>query len=118
MQNEVKTETADSVENTASTTVNESSNISQEDFIEGLYLGSDSLNARSLIENIAAVYEKRLSQLSDMSPEEQNVYENISYHIYLDISPGLFGFMACSNTSSCAKEFKFEVLRNAFASFK
>ena len=50
---------------------------SQEDFIEGLYLGRDSLNARSLIENIAAVYEKRLSQLSDMSPEEQNVYENI-----------------------------------------
>jgi len=34
MQNEVKTETADSVENTASTTVNEPSNISQEDFIE------------------------------------------------------------------------------------
>jgi len=34
MQNEVKTETADSVENTASTTVNESSNISQQDFVE------------------------------------------------------------------------------------
>jgi len=34
MENEVKTETADSVENTAQTTVNEPSNISQEDFIE------------------------------------------------------------------------------------
>ena len=34
MQNEVKTETADSVENTASTTVNESSNISEQDFVE------------------------------------------------------------------------------------
>ena len=34
MENEVKTEIADSVENTAPTTVNEPSNISQEDFIE------------------------------------------------------------------------------------
>lgn len=34
MENEVKTETADSVENTAQNTVNETSNISQEDFIE------------------------------------------------------------------------------------
>lgn len=34
MENEVKTETADSVENTAQTTVNEPSNISQEDFVE------------------------------------------------------------------------------------
>ena len=50
---------------------------SQEDFIEGLYIGGDSLAARSLIENIAAVYEKRLTQLSDMSSEEQNIYEEI-----------------------------------------
>ena len=34
MENEVKTETADSVENTAQTTVNEPSNISHEDFVE------------------------------------------------------------------------------------
>ena len=50
---------------------------SQEDFVAGLYIGGDSIAGRSLIENIAFVYEKRLSQLSSLDPEDQTIYEEI-----------------------------------------
>ena len=50
---------------------------SQEDFVAGLYIGGDSIAGRSLIENIASVYEKRLSQLSSLDPEDQTAYEEI-----------------------------------------
>ena len=50
---------------------------SQEDFVAGLYIGGDSIAGRSLIENIAFVYEKRLSQLSSLDPEDQTIYEKI-----------------------------------------
>ena len=50
---------------------------SQEDFVAGLYIGGDSIAGRSLIENIASVYEKRLSQLSGLDPEDQTAYEEI-----------------------------------------
>ena len=50
---------------------------SQEDFVAGLYIGGDSIAGRSLIESIASVYEKRLSQLSGLDPEDQTAYEEI-----------------------------------------
>ncbi len=50
---------------------------SQEDFVAGLYIGGDSIAGRSLIENIAFVYEKRLSQLSSLDHEDQTIYEEI-----------------------------------------
>jgi len=50
---------------------------SQEDFVEGFYIDGNQEAARLLIENISAVYEKRLSKLSDISPEEQEYYEEI-----------------------------------------
>jgi hypothetical protein len=50
---------------------------SQEDFIEGLYSGGDQDAGRLLVENIALVYEKRLSQLSALDPEDQEAYEEI-----------------------------------------
>jgi len=50
---------------------------SQEDFVAGLYIGGDIIAGRSLIENIASVYEKRLSQLSGLDQEDQTDYEEI-----------------------------------------
>ena len=50
---------------------------SQEDFVEGLYIGDNQEAARLLIENISAVYEKRLSSLSSFPAEEQEFYEEI-----------------------------------------
>ena len=50
---------------------------SQEDFIEGLYLGGNPSAARSLTEKIASVYEERLTQLSSFPAEKQNLYEEI-----------------------------------------
>lgn len=50
---------------------------SQEDFIEALFLGDDSNAARLLLENIAAVYEKRLSRLTEIPKEKQVAYEDI-----------------------------------------
>jgi hypothetical protein len=72
MENEVKTETADSVENTASTTVNEPSNISQEDFIEKRLGGEAKTEGNSQVKPEEKKEAKRpekpdvLSQVTDL----------------------------------------------------
>jgi len=70
MENEVKTETADSVENTASTTVNEPSNISQEDFIEKR-LGGE---AKAEGDSVSKPKEKKEAKL----PEKPNVLSKVT----------------------------------------
>ncbi len=42
------------------------------EFIEGLYLSNNEIKARELIEQIASVYEERISIISGFSPERQN----------------------------------------------
>ncbi len=72
MENEVKTETADSVENTAPTTVNEPSNISQEDFIEKRLEGEAKTEGNSKAEPTQKAEAKQpekpdvLSQVTDL----------------------------------------------------
>ena len=49
-----------------------------EDFVEGLYLGGETEEARALVEKIAAVYDERLALLGRFSPERQEeLYDRI-----------------------------------------
>ena len=49
-----------------------------EEFVEGLYLGGETEEARALVEKIAAVYDERLALLARFSPERQEeLYDRI-----------------------------------------
>ena len=113
MQNEVKTETADSVENTASTTVNESSNISEQDFVEKRLEGETKAegNSETQPEQTAkAVPQKQpdvLSQVTDL--------DNLSESELKDLSEKLgsravarFGELTARRKAAEEKVFKLE----------
>ncbi len=50
---------------------------SQDDFVEGLYLGKDTQAARFLFDKIAKAYEERLLKLGSLPKEDQETYEEI-----------------------------------------
>lgn len=113
MQNEVKTETADSVENTASTTVNESSNISQEDFIEKRLEGETKTEGNSEAQpkqTAKAVPQKQpdvLSQVTDLDKLSESELKDLSTKIN-SRAVARFGELTAKRKAAEEKVFKLE----------
>ena len=88
MKNEVKTETADSVENTAQTTVNESSNISQEDFVEKRLGGESKAEGNSVAKPKKETKEVKQTKKPDVLSQVTDL-DNLSDSDLKDLSEKL-----------------------------